>query len=109
MKSKKKVGDQKSWCATESALTHDLGDQNFYASGKALMFSKEICYFFVRPKKSYLEVVVFLKSKETIAGFKPAKIVSKTKYAHHFKLIHSDQVEGSLTDSIQQAFKTCRR
>ena len=28
-----------------------LGPQRIYASGKAIMFSKKVCYFFVRPKK----------------------------------------------------------
>src|SRR3954468_24368199 len=66
------------WTTTEAALTADLsedlrdaweriretavafGDQRIYASGSAIMFARTSCYFFVRPKKSFLEVVVFL-------------------------------------------------
>jgi hypothetical protein len=81
-----------------------LGEQKMYASGKAIMFSKKTCFFFVRPQKTYLEVVIFLKDKSQIEGFKPSRAVSKTKYAHSFKLIHSDQVEGELTEAILRAF-----
>ena len=66
------------WTTTEAALTRDLsedlrdawerlretatafGDQRIYASHKSIMFSRTSCYFFVRPKKSFLEVCVFL-------------------------------------------------
>ena len=66
------------WTTTESALTADLsedlreawerlretaaafGDQRIYASGTAIMFSRESCYFFVRPRRSHLQVCVFL-------------------------------------------------
>jgi hypothetical protein len=81
-----------------------LGEQKIYASGRAIMFSKKVCYFFVRPKKSYLEVVIFLNSDEPLEGFKEPKAVSKTKFSHVFKLIHADQVEGPLTDAIAQAY-----
>src|ERR1700756_5270666 len=66
------------WTTTEAALTKDLseelrdawerlretaaefGDQRIYASHKSIMFSRKSCYFFVRPKRSYLELCVFL-------------------------------------------------
>src|SRR5687768_9147644 len=66
------------WTTTEAALTADLsedlrdawerlreaaislGEQRIYASHKSIMFSRRSCYFFVRPKKSCLEVCVFL-------------------------------------------------
>ena len=62
------------WTTTEEALTQDLsqelrdawerlretaarfGDQRIYASHKSIMFSRDSCYFFVRPKRSFLEV-----------------------------------------------------
>lgn len=114
--------DPDNWKTSELALTKHLeedlkdawkklkefslsiGEQKLYASGKAIMFSKKTCFFFVRPKKTYLEVVVFLNDKSQIEGFKPSRAVSKTKYAHTFKLIHSDQVEGELTEAILRAF-----
>src|SRR5687768_6519315 len=66
------------WTTTEAALTADLpedlrdawerlretaadfGEQRIYASHNSIMFSRKTCYFFVRPKKSFLEVCVFL-------------------------------------------------
>ena len=81
-----------------------LGDQRVYASGRAIMFSKKVCYFFVRPKKTYLEVVVFLTGKKLQEGFKSVAPASKTKFAHTFKLVHADQIEGALTDAITKAF-----
>ena len=80
-----------------------LGEQRIYASGRAIMFSKKVCYFFVRPKKSYLEVVIFLKTELSTEDFK-IKPVSKTKFAHTYRLVHSDQVEGQLTEAITAAF-----
>src|SRR4029078_992506 len=66
------------WTTTERALTQDLpedlqeawdrpretavavGYQRIYASHKSIMFSRKSCYFFVRPKRTFLEVCVFL-------------------------------------------------
>ena len=62
------------WTTTEAALTKDLshdlqeawerlretavefGEQRVYASHNSIMFSRKACYFFVRPKRSFLEV-----------------------------------------------------
>ncbi len=81
-----------------------LGEQRIYASGKAIMFSKKVCYFFVRPKKSFLEVVVFLTDKKKRPGFSSVQPVSKTKFSHTFKLVHCDQVEGELTRALDEAY-----
>ena len=37
-----------------------FGEQRIYASGTAIMFSRESSYFFVRPRRSFLQVCVFL-------------------------------------------------
>lgn len=87
------------------AFGASLGEQRIYASGRAIMFAKKVCYFFVRPKKSYLETVIFLPYEKSETGFKSIKAVSKTKFAHTFRLVHSDQVEGELTNAIQEAFQ----
>ncbi len=82
-----------------------LGPQRIYASGRAIMFSKKHCYFFVRPKKTYLEVVIFAKTKMNPEIFKSVEASSKTKFAHTFKLVHPDQVEDGLTDVITQSYQ----
>jgi hypothetical protein len=81
----------------------DLGSQRIYASALSIMFSRKVCYFFVRPKKTFLEVWIFLPRKIEGLTFMqgPAK---KIKYCNLFKLIHSDQVEAPLTDWIREAF-----
>ena len=81
-----------------------LGPQRFYASHRSIMFAKSVCYAFVRPKKSYLEVVIFLKREMHELGFK-SKAASKVKFYSTFKLIHRDQVEGVLTDAIREAYE----
>ncbi len=82
-----------------------LGEQRIYASGRAIMFSRKVCYFFVRPKKKYMEVVLFLKEQRSKHEFKSIRAVSKTKFAHTFQLIHADQVEGELTDALTSAYE----
>ncbi len=89
------------------AFGESLGEQRIYASGRAIMFSRKICYFFVRPQKAYLEVVIFLRSQWPQSSFRSIKAVSKTKYGHTFRLVHSDQVEGDLTEAISQAYLEC--
>src|SRR6187399_134626 len=66
------------WTTTEQALTKDLsedlreawerlretvaelGEQRIYASHHSIMFARKTCYAFVRPKRSFLELVIFL-------------------------------------------------
>lgn len=86
-------------------LGASLGEQRIYASGRAIMFSKKVCYFFVRPKKKYLETVIFLQRKKSPEYFKSIQPVSKTKFAHTFRLTHADQIEGELVEAIQEAYK----
>lgn len=79
-----------------------LGTQRIYASALSIMFSKKVCYFFVRPRKTFLEVWIFLPRK--IQGLTsmhgPTK---KVKYCNLFKVIHADQIEEPLTDWIREA------
>jgi hypothetical protein len=48
-----------------------------YASAQSIMFSKKVCYFFVRPTKTFLEVRVFdpRKIEGLISMHGPAKKV----------------------------------
>ena len=66
------------WTTTEQALTKDLsedlrdawervretaadlGEQRIYASHNSIMFARKACYFFVRPKRTMLELCIFL-------------------------------------------------
>ena len=107
------------WTTTEAALTQDLsgdlrdawerlretavafGDQRIYASHQSIMFSRKSCYFFVRPKRNFLEVCVFLgralkaphvrrvvqasKPKPRPKKKQPTTAVSKTRAARKSK------------------------
>jgi hypothetical protein len=80
-----------------------LGPQRIYASALSMMFARKVCYFFVRPKKTFLEVWIFLPHK--IEGLKfQSSPAQKVRYCNLFKLIHADQVEEPLTDWIHEAF-----
>lgn len=85
------------------AFAADLGPQRIYASALSIMFSRKVCYFFVRPRKTFLEVWIFLPREiEGLTSMHgPTK---KVKYCNLFKLIHADQVEEPLTDWIREAF-----
>ena len=110
------------WTTTESALTDDLpedlreayerlretavefGDQRIYASGKCIMFSRDVCYFFIRPKRSYLEVCVFLGRPLKTPLVHRAEPSSKKKFYNIIKITHRDQVEAPITDWLREAY-----
>jgi hypothetical protein len=110
------------WTTTAEALTRDLpdnlqeawerlretaaefGQQRVYASHSSIMFSRQSCYFFVRPKKSFLEVVVFLGRTIKSPRIKRVMRTSKTKIAHLFHIRHRDEVEAPVTDWLREAF-----
>lgn len=111
------------WTTTEAALTADLsddlrdawerlretaasfGDQRIYASLNSIMFSRRACYFFVRPKRNFLEVCVFLgrplKAPQVRRTLRPSKL----KFAHIIQIKHRDEVEPPITDWLQEAYE----
>jgi uncharacterized protein DUF5655 len=110
------------WTTTESALTAELsedlrdawerlretaaefGDQRIYASHNSIMFSRKSCYFFVRPKRSFLEVCVFLGRPVNAPPVRRVVRSSKTKLAHLIQVRHRDEVEAPLTDWLEEAY-----
>ena len=110
------------WTTTEAALTRDLsddlreawerlretaaalGDQRIYASHSSIMFARKACYFFVRPKRTALEVCVFLGRRVKAPHVRRADPVSKTKIAHLLRIEHRDQVEAPVTDWLEEAY-----
>lgn len=114
--------DHDCWTTTEAALTSGLtedlldawerirataagfGEQEIYASGTAIMFSRKSCYFFVRPRKKDLQVVVFLGRAVKAPQVKRVERKSKTKLAHIIHVTHRDEVEAPLTDWLQEAY-----
>jgi Domain of unknown function (DUF5655) len=110
------------WTTTESALTRDLsedlqdayarlretaaefGEQRIYASHKCIMFSRKSCYFFVRPHKRHLELVVFLGRPLTAPQVRRVEKTSKTKVANIVRITHRDEVEAPITDWLREAY-----
>jgi len=110
------------WTTTEAALTRELsedlqdayarlretaaefGDQRIYASHKSIMFARKSCYFFVRPQKTYLEVVVFLGRPIKAPRVRRVEKSSKTKAANFIRVTHRDEVEAPLTDWLREAY-----
>ena len=111
------------WTTTESALTRELsddlqeawerlretavsfGDQRIYASHKSIMFSRKSCYFFVRPKKNFLEVCVFLGRAVKAPQVRRVDRASKSKLVHFIHVRHRDEVEAPITDWLQEAYE----
>ena len=110
------------WTTTEAALTRDLsddlreawerlretaadfGEQRIYASHNSIMFARKACYFFVRPKRSFLEVVVFLGRTVKGPQVRRADRSSKSKVAHVLQIKHRDEVEAPITDWLREAY-----
>jgi hypothetical protein len=111
------------WTTTESALTGELsedlqeayerlreaaielGEQRVYASHHSIMFSRKACYFFVRPKKSFLEVVLFLGRPIKAPQIKRVENPSRAKVANIVHVRHRDEVEAPLTDWLREAYE----
>jgi Domain of unknown function (DUF5655) len=111
------------WTTTEAALTQDLsddlqdawerlretaaffGDQRIYASHKSIMFSRKSCYFFVRPKKNFLEICKFLARTLNAPQVRRSDRASKSKVYHIIRIKHRDEVEAPLTDWLQEAYE----
>jgi hypothetical protein len=110
------------WTTTEAALTQHLdedlrdawerlretavafGEQRVYASHTCIMFSRRSCYFFVRPKKKFLEVCVFLDRTVKARQVRRTDQVSKSKVAHVIRITHRDEVEAPVTDWLREAY-----
>jgi hypothetical protein len=110
------------WTTTEAALTRNLsedlqeawqrlretaasfGAQRIYASHNSIMFSRKSCYFFVRPKRSHLEVCVFLGRTVKAPQVRRVDQASKSKTAHVIQIRHRDEVEAPITDWLQEAY-----
>ncbi|MSO61572.1 MAG: hypothetical protein EXQ50_05705 [Acidobacteria bacterium] len=115
--------DHDCWTTTEAELTADLsedlreawerlrqalaelGEQRIYASGACIMFARETVYCFVRPKRSFLEVSVFLGRALKSAQVKRVETRSKTKVANVLKITHRDAVEPPVTDWFREAYE----
>jgi len=111
------------WTTTEAALTRDLapdlldawerlretaaefGDQRIYASHNSIMFSRKACYCFVRPKRSFLELTIFLGRALKAPQVRRVRRSSRTKFTNVVHLRHRDEVEAPITDWLLEAYR----
>jgi hypothetical protein len=110
------------WTTTEAALTGDLsedlrdawkrlretavafGAQRIYASGTAIMFSRKSCYFFVRPRRSFLQLCVFLGRAVRASQVRRVERKSTSKFVNIIHLRHRDEAEPPMTDWLREAY-----
>jgi hypothetical protein len=110
------------WTTTEAALTRgldddlreayervreaavDLGDQRIYASHHSIMFARRVCYAFVRPRRRWLDVCIFLGREITGPQVRRSDRVSRTKVANLLRVTHRDEVEAPITDWLAEAY-----
>lgn len=110
------------WTTTPEALTRGLsedlrdawerlretalafGEQRVYASHKSIMFSRRVCYFFVRPRTKDLEVVFFLGREIADPPVRKSGRASRAKVWHMARIVHRDQVEAPLTHWLREAY-----
>jgi hypothetical protein len=111
------------WTTTEAALTTDLsedlkdayerlretvvefGEQRVYASHHSIMFSRKVCYFFVRPKTKYLELCIVLGRAIRAPQVRSVIKGSRFKYANMVRITHRDEVEAPITDWLREAYE----
>jgi hypothetical protein len=111
------------WTTTEAALTAELspdlldawerlreaaaefGEQRIYASHNSIMFSRKVCYFFVRPKRSFLELTIFLGRAVKAPQIRRVRRSSRSKFTHVVHVRHRDEVEAPITDWLLEAYR----
>jgi len=69
------------------------------------MFSRQACYLFVRPKRSFLELCIFLGRTLKALEVRRVERVSKSKLAHFVRITHRDEVEAPIRDWLREAYE----
>lgn len=110
------------WTTSERALVSDLsedlleawerlretaagfGDQRIYSSGHAIMFARTTAYCFVRPKRRFLELCVFLGRALHAPQVRKVAPASRVKVAHIIHIRHRDEVEAPVTTWMREAY-----
>src|SRR5262245_32891231 len=109
------------WTTTEAALTEHLsddlrdawermretaaafGDQRIYASGTAIMFSRDSCYFFVRPRRRFLQLCVFLGRAVRAPQVQRVERKSAAKLVNIIHIRHRGDIEPPITNGLRDA------
>ena len=68
------------------------------------MFSRKSCYFFVRPKRSFLQVSVFLGRAIRAPQVRRVERKSTSKLVNIIHITHRDEVESPFVDWLREAY-----
>jgi hypothetical protein len=69
------------------------------------MFSRKSCYFFVRPRRSHLQVCVFLARAVRAPQVRRVERTSAAKRVNIIHITHRDEVESPFTDWLREAYE----
>ena len=69
------------------------------------MFPLQVCYFFVRPKTTFLEVCIMLGRPLKAPHVRSVIKGSKSKFANMIRITHRDEVEAPITGWLREAYQ----
>ena len=98
------TSSSKGGCSRCEMVRALFGDQRVYASHKSIMFSRKSYYFFVRPKRNFLEICVFLGRTLKAPQVRRIDRASKSKVVHVIHIKHRDEVQAPITDWLREAY-----
>src|SRR5262249_21692694 len=67
-------------------------------------FSRKSCYFFVRPRRSFLELCLFLSRAVRAPQVRRVERKSASKLVNIIHIRHRDEVEPPITDWLREAY-----
>lgn len=85
-------------------FTLSLGPQVIYCSAKAIMFSRDVCFMFVRSKKKKIEICILTDRKISHSTIKKTEMYSATRFRHLIDVYHEDSIEEPLSTWISEAW-----
>src|SRR5579859_4752649 len=74
-------------------------------SQKSIMFSRQSCYCFVRPRRNSFELCIFVGRTLKAPQVQRVERVSKSKLAHFIRITDRDEVEPPITDWLREAYE----
>lgn len=78
-----------------------------YASHESIVFARESWYCLVRPKRTFLELCVFLGHAVKAPQVRRVDRASKSKLRHTIPVRHRDELEPPITDWLAEAYEFC--